>query len=99
MSEIDNFEDTFRDQPKLRTARIITPLNILKQKIGSGGLDAATLAKAEQVLENNTIDFKPIAKDLLNELDASVENARKSQTKDESYVEAMIYPAAQFLAL
>ena len=99
MAENDSFEDTFRDQPKLRTARIVTPLNVLKQKIGSGGIDAATLAKAEQVLENNTIDFRPIAKDLLNDLDQAIENARKSKTKDESLVEAMIYPAAQFLAL
>jgi hypothetical protein len=100
MTATDDFESTFRDQPKLRTARIVTPLNVLKQKIGSGGIDAATLAKAEQVLENNTIDFKPIAKELLAELDASIESARKNQKmKDEAYIEAIIYPAAQFLAL
>lgn len=99
MTENDMFDNSFRRQPKLRTARIVTPINVLKQKIGSGGLDAATIAKAEQTLENNTIDFKPIATDLLKEMDASIESARKSKIEDEALVEALIYPAAQFLAL
>jgi len=91
--------DIIRDQPKLRTARIITPLNILKQKVGTGGLDAATLMKAEQLLTNHTIDFTPIANGLLDELDAAVESARKNKDSSEDTIEALIYPAAQFLAL
>ena len=91
--------DPLKEQPKLRTARIITPLNILKQKMGTGGLDPATISRAEQVFENNTIDFKPIAKELLSELDAAVESSRKNKTKDEADIEALIYPAAQFLSL
>ncbi len=92
-------QDPFKGQKKLRKAKIVTPLNLLKQKIGSGGLDAATLAKAEQVLEDNTIDFRPIAKELLEELDAAIQNARAFPLNDEAAVEAMLYPAAQFVAL
>jgi hypothetical protein len=90
--------EIFQGQPKLRKARVFTPANTIKQKVGAGGLDAATLSRAEDVLKNNTIDFKPIAKGLLDELDAAVETARNSKTHDETSVEALIYPAAQFLA-
>jgi len=99
MIENDPSDLSFRDQPKLRTARMVTPLNILKQKIGSGGLESATLMKAEHILQNNTVDFAPIAQELLNELDAAIENARKSTAGSETIVEALIYPAAQLLAL
>ena len=45
------------------------PKTIVIIGAGPAGLMAAeTLARAEQVFENNTIDFSPIAKELLEEL-------------------------------
>jgi hypothetical protein len=90
--------DPFKNQKKLRKAKIITLPNIIKQKIGSGGLDAATLAEAEKVFKENTVDFRPIAKELLKELDTAIEEARKNPQDSEPPVEALIYPAAQFKA-
>lgn len=86
----------FKDEKKLRKAKIITLHNTIKKKIGSGGLDAATIAEAEKVLTENTVDFKPIAEVLLKELAEAIESTRNSDTEYEAHIEAMIYPAAQF---
>jgi hypothetical protein len=88
----------FKGEKKLRKAKIITLPNTIKQKIGSGGLDAATLAEAEKVLTENTVDFRPIAEGLLKELAEAIEAARNSEVDYEALIEAMIYPAAQFKA-
>jgi hypothetical protein len=79
-----------------KKARVVTLPNTLKNKIGSGGLDAESLFKAEAELTNNKIDFRPIAEELLDDLDIAIRNAKNSSRKDESLVEAMLYPAAQF---
>ncbi len=91
-------KDIFKDQKKLRKAKIFTPPNIIKGKVGSGGIDPAALVAAQQALENNTVDFKPIGVALLKDLNTSIEDAKKSELKDEAVIEAMLYPAAQFKA-
>lgn len=47
--------------PKPVKSKLIRPENTLKKKVGSGGFDQTVLAKAQDSLENNTVDFKPIA--------------------------------------
>src|SRR3954462_15919322 len=91
-------EDTCKDQKKLRKARIITPPNVIKMKIGSGGIGPAIVSKAERGIEDNTVDFRPICDALLKTLTQAIEKARNSDSKNESYVEGMLYPAAQFKA-
>lgn len=91
-------QETFKDQEKLRKAKITNPPNIIKAKIGTGGLDKETLAKAEQVIKENTIDFKPIAAELFSDLDKAIEQARSNTAQNEATIEALLYPAAQFKA-
>ena len=87
--------DTFKNQKKLRKAEFITPPNVLKHKIGSGGLEPATLVKAQELLANNTTDFKPLARELLADLETSIQDTRNGVTHGEAAVEAMLYPAVQ----
>lgn len=94
-----DIENVFEGQPKLRKAEFIVPPNILKQKIGSGGIDPKLLVKAQEVLENNTTDFRPIATSLLESLDDAVKFARNNPaTEIEPAIEKMIYPAMQLKA-
>lgn len=90
-------ENSFKDQQKLRKARVVTPPNTIKQKVGTGGLDKSVLAKAEEVIDNNTIDFKPIAENILQELEILIGKMRATP-ENETLVEDMLYAAAQFKA-
>lgn len=74
------------------------PPNILKQKMGSGGIAPELLVKAQETIENNTIDFRPIATELVQQLKAAVENAGNGAATGEPAIEAMIYPAMQLKA-
>lgn len=90
--------DTFPDQKKRRKAQLVTPPNLLKQKAGSGGFDPATLAKAQSALEDNKVDFKPIAVTLVNLLSERVENVKAGALKDEAAIEALLFPVMQLRA-
>ncbi len=85
-------------QKKLRTATLTTPPNILKQKMGSGGVDTTALAMAQNFLENNKVDFKAIGFSLVYALDEGLKNSKKSGVKSETGIELMLYPAAQLKA-
>ena len=59
--------DHFNQKPR-RKAAFVKPLNALRDKIGYGGLNEERLDKAESVLENNAIDFVPMADRYLTDL-------------------------------
>lgn len=86
------------EHKKLRKAEMISPPNRLKEKVGSGGLDETILVKAQTLLEDNTVDFKPIATLLVDLLDEAVRDAKAGKLKGEAAIEAMIYPAMQLKA-
>ena len=90
--------DVFENQKKLRRAELIVPPNILKQKMGSGGIDPAALVKAQETIDKNTIDFRPIAKELVEQLTAAVKKAQEGSADSEVLLEGMIYPAMQMKA-
>lgn len=91
--------DHYNQQPR-RRAEFIKPPNIIKSKVGSGGLSEQILQKAEQLLENNTVDFKPLAEMYLNALMKGIEIGKSTDTNpDTEYViAAMLYPAMQLKA-
>ncbi|MEZ0262787.1 MAG: hypothetical protein ACAH80_17410 [Alphaproteobacteria bacterium] len=88
----------FMDQKKVRNAELLIPPNQLKAKIGSGGIDETVLVKAQELLENNTIDFKPIALMLVDVLHEAIADAKSGATVGEKAIEGMLYPAMQLKA-
>lgn len=52
------------DSSSKSPAKLVKPENTLKKKVGSGGFDQKVLEKAQHSLENNTVDFRPIALEL-----------------------------------
>jgi hypothetical protein len=90
--------ESFQEQKKVRRAELLTPPNRLKEKVGSGGIDENVIHKAQALLENNTVDFKPIAAMLMELLSEAITDAKNGNVKGEAAIEAMIYPAMQLKA-
>jgi len=90
--------ETFDGQKKVRKAELIAPPNRLKEKVGSGGIDETVLIKAQELLENNSIDFKPIAQMLVDLLHEAIADVKSGGLKGEQAIEAMLYPAMQMKA-
>lgn len=94
-----NDKQHFSQKPR-RNAEFIKPPNMLKTKVGSGGLSDDILNKAENLLENNTVDFQPLAEMYLAGLMKGIELAKESDPHDdqEYVISRMLYPGMQLKA-
>lgn len=92
---------THYDQQPRRRAEFVKPPNLIKTKVGTGGLSEDILAKAQNLLENNTLDFEPLAEMYLSSLALAIEKA-KSMIHEEGHHEVaivgMLYPTMQLKA-
>lgn len=84
----------------VRKAEFIKPPNHLKRKVGSGGLSDDIIDKAQALLENNTVDFLPLAEMYLENLMKGIENAKDVHPDDdiEPSIAGMLYPGMQLKA-
>jgi len=88
------------NQERKRNAEYIKPPNTLKAKVGSGGLSEEILEKAQKLLENNAVDFQPLAEMYLVSLMRGIDAANNNQEDrdNERLIAGMLYPAMQLKA-
>lgn len=79
-------------------AQLINPPQRLKEKLGSGGLDKSIIAKAQQQLESNTVDFKPIGAHLLGMLDKTLQDIHSGKLRGKAAVKSLLYPVMELKA-
>ena len=93
-------ESRHYNQSPRRKAEFIRPPNTLKAKVGSGGLNEDILNKAQALLENNSVDFLPLAELYLVSLMRGVEDCQETLlTSDpEGLIHKIIYPTMQLKA-
>lgn len=91
--------DHYNQKPR-RKAEFIRPPNTLKRKVGSGGLSEELLNKAEALLENNAVDFRPLGEMYLEGLKRGIDAARAASDKadPEELIAGMLYPGMQLKA-
>ena len=84
----------------VRKAEFIRPPNTLKQKVGKGGLSDDILDKAQKLLEENTVDFEPLANMYMTSLSNGIDMAKGFAPSDdiEEIIATMLYPAMQLKA-
>lgn len=69
--------------------KIVQPKNRLKEKAGSGGFREEDLQKAQEALNNNEVDFKPIAQKYLSLIKENIQEHEKDQDSDRLYAKLM----------
>ncbi len=89
----------YNQSPK-RKAEFIKPPNMIKAKVGSGGLSDAILDRAQKLLEENTVDFEPLAKIYLSSMQKGIDRAKHPEKEDDSeyLIAGVLYPCAQLKA-
>lgn len=77
--------------------RFIKPPNVLKQKVGMGGIDEKLLEKAQEAINNTEVDFTPYAEQFLKQFSefASICRTVKNFEKEK---EKIIAPVMQLKA-
>lgn len=65
--------------------KIVKPKNTLKEKVGDGGFNQESIKKAQKTIEENVVDFKPIATRYLGEIKEALREADTKTDSDELY--------------
>ncbi|MAE51754.1 MAG: hypothetical protein CMH27_08075 [Micavibrio sp.] len=53
-------------------SKIFVPKNTLKEKVGNGGFDEKSIEKAQKSIDDNVVDFAPIAKTYLGKIKTAI---------------------------
>lgn len=88
----------FANMPRQRNAEFFNPPNVLKKKVGSGGVAPDLIAKAESYIENNEQDFHSIAENYFAILDEASHRVKDGEIKGAEAFEAVLYPLSQLKA-
>ena len=78
--------------------RFIKPPNILKQKVGTGGVDEKTLDKSQHFMDTVDLDFAPYAQQLLETMRVQIDYAADNVESFESMRELLAAPVMQLKA-
>jgi hypothetical protein len=78
--------------------RFIKPANILKQKVGTGGIDEALLEKSQKFIETAELDFLPYANQFLEDLVSRIKKAKTGKDTFQEKRDSLIRPVMQLKA-
>lgn len=78
-------------------AEFISPPNTIKTKVGDGGLPETVLNQAQQMLENHSVDFKPVADLYLKTLLGVIQELKAASSAGdvEHAFSRLLYPVTQ----
>ena len=70
----------------------------LQARIGTGPLDERAVERSQKVMDNNTVDFAPMALEFLDELERAIAMCKKNDVLMEESIAAMTTPVMQLKA-
>ena len=79
-------------------ARTIKANRMLQAKVGMGPIDEKLVEKSQKLIENNKVDFAPMAKEYLDALEATIKEAREGKKDDQTLLQESIEPVMQLKA-
>ena len=78
--------------------RVIKANKSLQFKIGTGPLDTKVVEKCQAVIDNNDVDFTPLAMEYLGKLNEAIQRAKKRDIGKEQAVANMTAPVMELKA-
>jgi len=83
------------DSVSAANVEIIKANKILQVKAGTGPLDERVVERCQRVMDENQVDFAPMAMEYLDELDGAIAKASKAEGTREEKVAGMTAPVMQ----
>lgn len=75
-----------------------SPLNVLRKKVGTGGIDPFILQTAEEFINSNQTDFTPYAEKILERMAEAVKEARGQDRTERDVIDAISEPIMELKA-
>lgn len=79
-------------------ARFIMPPNLLKEKVGSGGLPLSVIQRADEVIRDTEIDFTPTAQILMRGIENALKTAEQDGMRTRTHITLLSGPIMQMKA-
>lgn len=70
-------------------SKIFIPKNRLKEKVGDGGFNQESIKKAQKTIDENIVDFEPIAKKYLDKIKTAISAYQKNQNESDLYAQIL----------
>lgn len=75
-----------------KEARVIRASLELQQKVGTGSIDSVRIDQAQQVINTTKVDFEPLARPQLEQLQKAVARARQGVSNEKAVIEGIMQP-------
>lgn len=89
---------TNESQGPLKKVKYYNPPNVLRKKVGGGGIDPDRLQRAELYIQANDLDFTPIAVDMLARLEKAIADVKSGRITGKDTVRAIVGPVMELKA-
>lgn len=86
------------DMTDSKKPKVIKANYMLQSKVGSGPLDEAAVERSQEVMDNNTVDFGPLAQEYLTQLQQAITKAKTGDLSTEEAIQGMTEPVMQLKA-
>lgn len=86
---------TREKDPKKKKAKFFEPDTSLKKKVGPGLIKKETVNSADRFIENNKVDFIPMAQKLMKEMRGILDQAQEGKLTKAQLVEEITKPVMQ----
>lgn len=81
-----------------KKSRTVKASTMLQAKVGLGPLDPKVISRCQDVIDNNTVDFAPMAKECLTRMQGIIKKAQAGTLNKTAAVTAMTEPVMQLKA-
>lgn len=78
--------------------QLVTPKNRIKEKVGDGGFDQKKIEEAQTVIEENDVDFRPIALNFIANLEQIMDFDKSEDVESQKFYGAVLDPLMQLRA-
>ena len=85
-------------EPKPNGPKVIKADKKLQTKVGTGQIDENLVERCQEVIDNNSVDFAPLAKEYLDLLSEAIKAAKSSEMEKSEAISNMTAPVMQLKA-
>lgn len=95
---MDGNKDIIKIEKNPDGSSIITPRNVLRDKMGYGGVNTMLMDRAQEMISQSAVEFEPYAQEFLKCMITQAGHARSQQVRNNETLQSLIRPVMELKA-